>query len=163
MGTYLWHAIAILRQYFVYFYNIYLHLYAVNVWNFYWRIIHDKWKKTLKLKFRPYQGHFWLISGPCSGNLYNIYIPKSMELFKFSLYCLARPTGDYFKYQIIRTIAGPCSGYMVAKLSGQLRAILGPFNYSYTIRTCKKIVNGYCWIVWWYFATWGHLDTPGFV
>ena len=43
-------------------------------------------------KFGPYQGPFWLISGPCSGNLYHIYIPRSMEWFKFSLYCHVRPT-----------------------------------------------------------------------
>ena len=34
------------------------------------------------------------------------------------------------------------------KLSGNVKAIFGPFNYSYTIRTCKTIANGYCGIVW---------------
>ena len=94
---------------------------------------------------RPFLAHIRAISG----NLYYIYIPRKMEWFKFFLYCLPRPTGDYVKYQIIiRTLAGPCSGYIVAKLSGHAKAIFGPFNYSYTIRTCKTIVNGYCGIVW---------------
>ena len=74
LGPYWWHAIAILGQCFVYFYNIYLHLYVVNVLNFSWRVKHAKWKKTLvvenldhiKALFGSYQGHVLAI--------YTIYI-----------------------------------------------------------------------------------------
>ena len=35
-----------------------------------------------------------------------------MKWFRFSLNCLVGLTGNYMKYQIDRTIAGPCSGHI---------------------------------------------------
>ena len=89
--------------------------------------------------------HIKAIIGSYQGHVLKIY---TLSIFleeligpNFSL-LPCDPTGDYIKYQIIRTLAGPCNGYIVAKLSGNIKAIFGPFNYSYTIRTCKTIANG---------------------
>ena len=104
-----------------------------------------------KLSMLKNLDHINAIFGSYQGHVLEIYtISIFLEEWNGSNFSVlpCEPTGDYIKYQIIRTLAGPCSGYIVAKLSGHAKAIFGPFNYSYTIRTCKTIVNGYCGIVW---------------
>ena len=85
----------------------------------------------------------------------------SMKWFIFSLNCLVGPTGNYIKYQIDRTIAGPCSSHIGVKLWDHVKAnfrsfhiIVCSFNYKYTSKSCKMLFSGYVGIVWWYFLTW---------
>ena len=76
-------------------------------------------------------------------------------MIRFSLTCLVGTKGNYIKYQIHRTIAGPCCGHKGVKLWDHVRADFRPchiivcsFNCNYTIKTCKMVFCGYLGIVW---------------
>ena len=118
-------------------------------------------------KLRLYQGNFWPISGPCSFNLYNICTPRSMKWFRFSLHCLAGPTGNYIKYQINRTIVGPCSGHKGGyHVRGHIRPfqILNcSFNYNNNIKTWKCCSVDTLELYGDIFQLWGQHETPDLV
>ena len=75
-----------------------------------------------------YQSHVWAISGACSGDLYHIKYERVQIFSQF----LSGPTGNYFMISNdqdhSRTIVGPYSSHIGAKLSSNVRAIFRPFH-----------------------------------
>ena len=68
------------------------------------------------------------MSGPYQGHALVIYTISSMKEFKFSLNFLQGQLEITLWYQMIRTIVGPYSSHIGAKLSSNVRAIFRPFH-----------------------------------